>query len=55
MWLCVTGASGAGKSASLGALGRAFSSEPVSCVEFDSVGVPGARTFGIVVSRVRGW
>ena len=38
--LSVTGVSGAGKSASLAALSQALAHEPVSCVEFDSVGVP---------------
>ena len=37
--LSVTGVSGAGKSASLAALSQALADEPVSCVEFDSVGV----------------
>jgi hypothetical protein len=38
--LCVTGASGAGKSTVLDALVRALVSQPVTCAEFDSVGVP---------------
>lgn len=40
MLLSVTGASGAGKSTTVVALAAAFAGHPVSCVEFDSVGVP---------------
>jgi hypothetical protein len=40
MLLSVTGASGAGKSTVLAALTNALRGEPVTCVEFDSVGVP---------------
>jgi hypothetical protein len=41
----VTGASGVGKSTTLAALAGAFAGQSVSCVEFDSVGVPaGADT-----------
>jgi hypothetical protein len=40
MLLSVTGASGAGKSTALDALTAAFRDEPVTCVEFDSMGVP---------------
>jgi hypothetical protein len=38
--LSVTGASGVGKSTTLDALIRAFAEQPVSCAEFDSIGVP---------------
>jgi hypothetical protein len=38
--LSVTGASGVGKSTALALLIREFAGEPVSCVEFDSIGVP---------------
>lgn len=45
MLLSLTGASGVGKSTALGAIAEAFEGRPVSCVEFDSVGVPpGADT-----------
>jgi hypothetical protein len=43
--LSLTGASGVGKSTALGAIAEAFEGRQVSCVEFDSVGVPpGADT-----------
>lgn len=45
MLLSLTGASGAGKSMALDAVVAAFDGQRVSCVEFDSVGVPpGADT-----------
>ena len=45
MLLSLTGASGAGKSMVLDAMVAAFDGQRVSCVEFDSVGVPpGAHT-----------
>jgi energy-coupling factor transporter ATP-binding protein EcfA2 len=40
MLLSLTGASGVGKSTTLDALTAAFRDEPVTCVEFDSIGVP---------------
>jgi hypothetical protein len=55
--LSVTGVSGAGKSVALHALTRAFAGEPVTCVEFDSVGVPAdadtAWRHGVVEHWVR--
>lgn len=45
MLLSLTGASGVGKSTALDAIAEAFEGRPVTCVEFDSVGVPpGADT-----------
>jgi hypothetical protein len=55
--LSVTGVSGAGKSASLAALTYAFAEAPVTCEEFDSVGVPAdadtAWRHGVVEHWVR--
>jgi hypothetical protein len=45
MLLSLTGASGVGKSTALDAIAAAFEGQLVSCVEFDSLGVPpGADT-----------
>src|SRR4051794_37745910 len=38
--LSVTGASGVGKSTTLAVLTDALRDEPVTCVEFDSLGIP---------------
>ncbi|WP_165808042.1 hypothetical protein [Microbacterium sp. TPD7012] len=40
MLFSLTGASGAGKSTVLAHLAKATWSEPIRCVEFDSIGVP---------------
>ena len=40
MLLCVTGAIGAGKSSVLAAVALGLVSQPVTCAEFDSIGVP---------------